>query len=99
MTWYHIKFVTVSGKPDEYIRANSIKTIQEFLHNHYINSSSFNISENDINNIKYKKIDENKDNIEKMVKDNIIVSRAIDLTNNGVVYNPKVKSYNIFRKN
>lgn len=101
MTWFHIKFATVSGKPDEYVRADSIETVQEFLYNYYANSSSFAITKEDINNIKYKPIDVSKSEINNMIKDNILVSRAIDLTENGTVYKPQStkEEYNIFRKN
>lgn len=99
MTWYHIKFTTVSGKPNEYIRADSIKTVREFLYNYYTNSSSFAIEKEDINNIKYKPLEVSNDEIKNMVEENIIVSRAVDLKNNGDVFKPKVKKHNLFRKN
>lgn len=100
MTWYHIKFLTVSGKPDEYIKANSIYTVQEFLYNYYANSSSFNITQEDITNIKYKPLKVSKDEIKSMAEDNILVSKAIDLTNNGTVYTSgEIKSNNLFLKN
>jgi len=100
MPWYHVKFPTVSGKPDEYICADSIEIIQEFLYNQYINSSSFAITKEDIKHIKYKKL-QNKsfENIKTNVDNNIIVSKATNLTTGLVYHTNTTNEKNIFRMN
>lgn len=93
MTWYHVKFISVSGKPDEYIHSTSEKSIKEFLYNHYSNSSSYVITKEDIQRTKLIKTDKSTKDIKNILGVNLNPYRAVNI-NTGIIWESHIDNDN-----